>query len=190
MAKKKAASSNDLFARLFALIEKRGWVQLSLPSIARALKMPLAELLQTYPDKNALLAGFARHIDQLVAAHEIDSDAPIKERIFEAIMLRLDALAPYKAGAVRLMDELQGHPNALLALGLEAGCQLRRSMQLMLELAHATSGGMRDEALLAGVKLIYLQTLRTWKNDDSADMGNAMAELDKWLERLLRLLRL
>lgn len=191
--KKKTADKNDqqvFYQTLFTAIAREGWLELTLPRIAKITKTPLAELLKNHPDKNSVLIGFGAFLDRQLAEIITPEDAPIKDRLFEIIMQRLDILAPYKPGAIRLIDELQTNPFTAAALGTEAFCQTRNSATLMLEL-----GGIRRTygffiPLRIAFELIYLQTLRTWKNDPSPDLSATMAQLDRMLERLLRFARL
>ncbi|MFX7212929.1 hypothetical protein ABTI51_18345, partial [Acinetobacter baumannii] len=53
----------------------------------------------------------------------------------------------------------------------------------MLEAAGLDSGGLAGIARRKGLGLIYLDVLRTWRDDDSVDMARTMAVLDKRLKR-------
>lgn len=190
MAKKTALTPDKFYEMLFTLVEKRGWFALTLPEIARATKTKLPELLQRYPDKNAVLIGFARLLDSKMAEMPLDDSAPIKDRLFELFMQRLDALRPFRAGVIRLMHELWQQPFSTALLGLEAGCTPSRSMIIMLDLAGVSPSKPFNLLAAMGLKIVYLAALRTWKDDESLDFSPTMATLDRALERWLKLTRL
>ena len=97
MAKK---SEPDLLMLAFELVAERGWRRLSLAELARRAGVPLAQVYAELPDRAALLRRLGRRLDagmlDLPPA-ELDGMTP-RERVFELIMRRLDAMAPYKQG--------------------------------------------------------------------------------------------
>jgi AcrR family transcriptional regulator len=190
--KKKTAQAREktLHSALFDLIASKGWVDLTLPQIARGLKIPLAELIKTYPDKNALLRDFLAHIDQSLAAGASIEDGTPKERLFEVMMLRFEAMQPYRNGVVRLLDEAFMHPLYGVCLAVEMAPQARRSARLMMELAEFSLPKPLSELAIGGMKLVYLNALRAWKKDTSADLSATMASLDRGIDRLISVLRL
>lgn len=192
-AKKRPASAPqndaDFFAALFALIEKDGWSGLTLPAIARGTKVPLATILEKYPDTHSILHGFAGFIDRQLNAVPVE-DGTLKDRLFDVVMQRLDALAPFRPGLIRLLGDLQASPISALALGCDSFTTTRRSANLMLALAGLRADQPLLPLLRMGFELAYLQTLRVWKNDTSADLSATMAALDRALQRLLGLARL
>lgn len=189
-AKKKKDDDAVVFETLFSLIEKKGWQDVSLPALARALKMPLGALMEKFPDRNAVLIGFGTYVDSRVIAGVSSSDAPLKEKLFDILMARLDVLQAYRGGLIRLLADMQVRPFTAAFLGLEAGPHLCCSMQKMLECAGIPSGTPQSFVAAMGLKLVYLATLRVWKNDSSKDMSATMAALDRALDRLLKMLRI
>ena len=67
--------------------------------MAREAGVSLAEFRDLYPSKGAVLGGFARMIDRKVLEGGTDdlADETARERVFDVLMRRIDALAPYKA---------------------------------------------------------------------------------------------
>ncbi|MDH3473434.1 MAG: TetR/AcrR family transcriptional regulator [Rhodospirillales bacterium] len=177
-----------------ALAAERGWHELSWAEIAEAAKVPLAKAYQVYPSKQAILEGFSRAIDIEVLAddslaEEWDDDSGARDRLFDVLMRRFDALQPYREGLGNLAyDQARDPLAALCSLG-----QLLRSMAAMLEAARVGAGGLGGslgDALRAkGLAGVYLATLRVWLRDDSADMAKTMAALDGHLRRIEGLLR-
>jgi hypothetical protein len=56
-------------------------------------------------------------------------------------------------------------------------------MTWMLEAAGMETGGLRGAARVAGLSLVYIKGLYSWKNDESPDLAKTMATLDKDLSR-------
>ncbi|NDE91041.1 MAG: hypothetical protein EB059_07910 [Alphaproteobacteria bacterium] len=188
-AKKTKSKPQDFYALFFACVEKRGWFALTLPEIARATKTPLPELLQRFPDKADILTAFGQSIDVQLAQNVNESAEPLKDKLFDMVMRRFDALAPYRKGIVRLMDDMQAHPVSAAMLMLETLCGFHRSMILMMEMAGISTAHPRAMLAAMGLKIVYLSVLRTWKQDESADLSATMAILDRGLDRLIKLLR-
>ncbi|MDX1923578.1 MAG: hypothetical protein SFW65_10680 [Alphaproteobacteria bacterium] len=189
--KTKTAKKNapDFYARFFALVEKRGWFALTLPEIAKATGVSLSQLLETYGDKSEILTQFGKKLDVQLAHTAVSSDEPLKDKLFDVVMQRFDALAPYRAGLIRLVEDMQSHPISAVVLCLETVCGFTRSMALMFEIAGISTTNPRAVFGVVGLKIVYLSTLRTWKYDDSADLSATMATLDRGLTRLVSMLR-
>lgn len=111
---KKTSGKNggDFYQRFFALVERRGWYKLTLPEIAKATGISLSQLLETYPDKSDILTQFGRALDAKLAQNVTDSDEPLKDKLFDVVMQRFDALAPYRAGLLRLSRICKPTPSA------------------------------------------------------------------------------
>lgn len=162
------------------LAGERGWAQLALADIAAAADLSLAELYAAYPSKTAILEALARHVDnQVLAGLEGGAEESTRDRLFDLIMKRFDALAPYRDGLNAIARDLRQDPlGALCGTG-----QLLRSMALMLEAAGVSSSGLRGVLRTKGLAAIYLATMRDWFRDDTADKARTMAALDARLRR-------
>lgn len=163
------------------LAAAQGWAGLTLADIAQAAGLPLSEMLRRYPSKIALLDEFQRRMDQqMLPGPEEDAagDSP-RDRLFAVIMRRFDAMAPHRQALTAIWRDTRRDPLALCA-GLKG---LERSLMWMLEAAGLDSGGLAGIARRKGLGLIYLDVLKTWRDDDSADMAKTMAALDKRLKR-------
>jgi len=180
-----AAKRTDLPRRIidtaFELAEQRGWRDLSLAEIAQAAGLPLSEVYPIFASKQAILDGFAGRIDAAMLAERGEGlDTPARDRLFDVVMRRFDALAPYKPGlAAILQDQLRDPLAACCGLG-----RLGRSMATTLETAGFSTTGCRGALRVKGLSAIYLSTLRVWLRDDSEDMAKTMAHLDKQLARV------
>jgi AcrR family transcriptional regulator len=183
---KKADLAKHLIDTALGLAAERGWRDLSLAEIAEAAKVPLGKAYQIYPSKQAILNAFSRGIDAEVLADDTmeedwESDhSSARDRLFDVMMRRFDALQPYKAGLGNLLyDDARDPPAALCGLQ-----RLLRSMAAMLETARISSSGVTGLIRTKGLAAIYLATLRVWLKDESPDMAKTMASLDGYLRRV------
>jgi len=168
------------------LAAAQGWADTSLGDIAAAAGLSLAQLRGTYPSKTAIIAAYTTRVDEAVL-NDIDPelvDKTRRERLFDVLMKRFDAMNPHKQ-AVRSILRASASDVEALARG---PLSLYRSMRWMLEAANISSSGMRGQLRIKGLALIYLAVLRAWFNDDSEDMSRTMASLDRQLHRAERLL--
>ena len=104
---------------------------------------------------------------------------PAKERLFDVLMRRLDALAPYKLGLEGIFEWVQRAPMAAAAINrLEVN-----SMRFMLEAAGIESEGPVGAVKLQGLVLVWMRVLRSWLRDEDPGLAPTMALLDKELTR-------
>ncbi|WP_135470113.1 TetR family transcriptional regulator [Crenalkalicoccus roseus] len=169
-----------LVAALWQVVAAHGWEGLTMRRVAAAAAMPLEELRQRCPGRLDLLRLHGMVMDRAVLAGTVpDQGGSARDRIFDAVMRRIDAMQPHRAGILRLFEDLRRDP--LLALMLLA--ELPRSMAWTLEAAEVETGGPAGLLRAKGLGAVWLATLRTWSRDDSADLGATMAALDRALDR-------
>lgn len=162
-----------------ALAVRDGWAQLCVKDIAISADVSISEALAIFPSKQAILTAFQNRIDQtVVASTERDSlDQTARDRLFDILMRRLEALLPWKEGIAAIARDTLRDPLA----GLHSIAAINHSMALMVECAGISSSGLRGRIHTRGLTVIYLFVLRHWLNDDSTDMAPTMAELDRRL---------
>jgi len=161
------------------LAGERGWRDLSLADIGEASGLGLAAVTAETPNKAAVLARFTRMIDEAVLAEPADAGEPARDRLFDVLMRRFDALAPYKAGMRAIDRDLRRDPLAALCL-LPL---LHRSMASMLEAARLAADGTRGAVRVHGLSAIWVRVLDTWLGDDTEDQARTMKALDRELKR-------
>jgi ubiquinone biosynthesis protein COQ9 len=189
-AARTAAAGADPIDVMMTLVAAEGWRAVTLARIAVACDMTLSELYGRYRSKADLLVAYAQRVDAAMLAAlgpvpETAEEGVVKDRLFEAIMARLDALAPHKAAVRVLMRELPADPPAL-ACFLYGG--LRRGLDWALAAAELDAPGLSGFLRRQVLGAIYLDTLRVWLSDDGADMAHTMAHLDKRLRQANRCL--
>jgi len=184
LARRKAKLPKDrrhhFITKAMGLAERDGWRHITMADIAREADMPLIDALILFPDKASVLAGLTREIDEAVlqdVATDGDAGDSVKDKLFDVLMRRFDALEPYKKGLASVVRDLPGNPVAVLCLTLH----LHRSMALMLEAAALSSNGIGGHLRASGLGLIYANAMRVWFRDTSADMATTMAAVDRGL---------
>jgi hypothetical protein len=165
---------------MLRLAAARRWSEILLADIATEAGMSMADLRQHATSKTALLAAFGRRIDAVMLAAPVEADGSVKDRLFDLIMRRFDALGPHKAAIRSILADLGRDP-------LAAMCLVPGGMKSMAGIAEAAGvntrlplGPLKIKALAA----VYLGTFRVWLDDESADAAKTMAALDKSLGRL------
>lgn len=178
----KASDKTDPVIRAaFDLAARLGWRHVGLADIAAESKLSLAELYGRYRSKTAILMAFTKTIDTAVLAgtQTLSEDDSVRDRLFDALMRRFEALGPYKDGLAAVLRDGAGGPAALLC----GGVSLLRSMAWTLEAAGVGSNGFKGRLHTKGLVIVYLASLRVWLRDETEDLAPTMAALDRRLAR-------
>ncbi|HET6522692.1 MAG TPA: TetR family transcriptional regulator [Geminicoccaceae bacterium] len=178
-----AAPSPDLLAAAYELIAERGWGGFSMAGLAEHAGVSLVEVYRQIPSRTTLLRELGRRADEAMLSAEDPELAtlPPRDRAFELVMRRLDALAPYKPG-LRALARGDGRGDPLV--WLVSGCNLDRAMGWLREAIGLGRGGLRGAVAKRALGLAYVRTVRVWLDDDSPDLARTMAELDRNLRRI------
>src|SRR3546814_1330236 len=128
-----AARRDAIVDATLGLVAERGLRHVSLAEIGAAAGMPLSALYAVFPDKSAIMAAFSARIDTAVLAGEGDELASEgrRDRLFDLLMRRFDALTPHRPAVRALMEDARRDP----CLVLGSAPRLLRSMRWTLEAA-------------------------------------------------------
>src|SRR5712691_250665 len=167
-----------------ALVATEGWRGVSLAAIATAAELTILQVYRVFQSKQAILCGLFRRVDEIVLAEPpaAEADERPRDRLFDLLMRRFDALHPYKPALDVLRRELPSDPPTALC----AGASLLRSMRWMLEAADLPTGGVRGRIAVKLATEAYLSVMGVWLRDDSPDLARTMAALDTRLRRIER----
>ncbi len=172
--------ADDVIDSALALAAEEGWRSLSMSRIAAAADVPLTEIYRHFQSKMAILEGLTRRIDAAVLeGGSPDDEDSVRDRIFDLLMRRFDALNAQRAGIIAVVKDLPADPLAALA----QLSSLERAMAWTLDLAGDQPDGFMGQIKVRALGLIYLLVLRTWVDDDSPDMAKTMATLDRRLSQ-------
>ena len=177
----KAPVPDRIIDAMLSLAVDKGWVRLSLHDIAAEADVSLAQLHEHYASKPAILSACMKRVDHQVLAGmgKPAKDETTRDRLFDVLMRRFDALNPHKEAIRGILQDVPRHP----PLALFLACRAKKSMRWMLEAADAFCPGLFGKIQVKGLTAIYAASMRVWLNDDSGDMGKTMAFLDKRLTR-------
>jgi AcrR family transcriptional regulator len=173
----------ELLDRALQVVAARGWMATTLADLAEETGETRAEIYRRFGGKLGITDALSARADEAMLAVEEEEDIlvqPPRDRLFEILMRRFDALAPHK-DAVRAIMRAAPRDPALLVRGR---CQLLRAMALALEAVGLSASGLRGAARTRLLTGAYLAAFRVWLTDDSPDLARTMAELDKRLRQL------
>ncbi len=178
---RKADLPDHIIDKALELAARDGWGGLRLSVLADAAGVSVADVWQTYSSKSDILAAYAARLDQttLAAAPKDLAEQPVRDRLFDLIMRRLDAMAEHKEAVRSIARDVPRDPIGLCC----ASKTLGRSMRALLAGAGLASDGVAGMVQAKGLAAIYVGTLRVWMGDDSEDSSRTMAALDKRLRR-------
>jgi AcrR family transcriptional regulator len=170
-----------IVAAFMALLAEQPFEKVELSVIAARAGVSLAELHSAFGSKLAILAAYSKEIDRRVLAGidaELRDEEP-RERLFDVLMRRIDALKPDKAAIRSLVRSASRNPGLALALnGLAV-----RSQQWMLTAADIPAAGPGGQLRAQGLALLFASVLRTWLGDDDPGLARTMSALDRGLAR-------
>lgn len=174
-----SALGGDLLDRAaeaaLTLASDRPWREISLRDIAKAAGLGSAELYARAPGKAALLDALSTRLDRsAIAAADQDGSAEAADRLFEATMARLEAMAPHRAALIAVARE-EG-PLAMAP-------RLPRTARALLEAAGIDADGSRGALRLAAMTAVWARVLQVWRDDEGA-LNRTMAEIDKRLKQM------
>jgi hypothetical protein len=173
------AIRRDLARAALALAAEGSWKDIALPKVAQAAGQPLAELYGAtlWEAVDCVEEAF----DRAIAANmdKLDPKQSVRDRLFELIMRRFEAMEPHRAAVLAMEQGLDRDPT------LMASQHQRhvRCARWVLALAGLEADGMTGQARAQGLGVIVGQARAAWRGDDSGDFAKTMASLDKNLRR-------
>lgn len=163
------------------LLAEKPFERIDLTEIATGAEVSLADLRGHFSGKLDIIAAHMKQIDQQVLAGigEDMLEETSRERLFDVMMRRLEAMAPYKAALRSLMQSATRNP----PLGLALNGLAVRSEQWMLSAADISSAGPKGIMRAQGLAVMFASVMRTWFHDDDPGLARTMAALDRALAR-------
>ncbi len=166
---------------LMGLAAEKLWEQISLSDVAERAGVSLAQFRDAFPSKGAILGAFSRRVDRQVldgGTGELATESA-KDRLFDVLMRRFDAMTPYKPALKNINDWAMHEPTALPALNQLA----INSLRFMLEAAGLSSEGPLGALKLQGLAVAWAHVFHVWLADETPDQATTMAALDRELAR-------
>jgi AcrR family transcriptional regulator len=170
---------DKIIAALMTLLAEMPFEEIGLHDLAAGAGVSLAELRGEFSSKLAILAAYIKAIDRKVlAGGEAElAEEPPRERLFDVLMRRIEALVPEREAIRSLMRSARRHAGLALALNAMAV----NSQQWMLAAANIPAAGPLGRVRAQGLALLFARVLRTFVDDDDPGLARTMAALDRAL---------
>ncbi len=180
-APKRPAAANTREAIIGAfmdLLSEKPFEQIGLADVATQADISLADLRQEFNSTLAILAGHVKMIDRAVlSGGDGDmADETARDRLFDVLMRRLEAMAPDRNALRSLLKSASRNPGLALALNAMAV----RSQQWMLTTAGIPCAGPKGMIRAQGLAILFARVVMTFADDDD-DNTRTMAALDRAL---------
>ncbi|MGE3148548.1 MAG: TetR/AcrR family transcriptional regulator [Pseudorhodoplanes sp.] len=170
-----------IVAALMELLAENPIEQIGLAAVASHAGVTLSQLREEFSSVIDILGAHVKAIDRIVL-DGVDSalaDEPARERLFEILMRRLEAMTPYRAAIHSLLRSAWRNPGLAFTLnGLAVGAQ-----RWMLTAAGIDTAGPKGMMRAQGLALLFSGVLRVFVEDDDPDLSRTMAALDRELTR-------
>ncbi len=167
-----------------SLLAERSFDNIGLAEVAGRAGLKLSQLRAEFGSTLAIYAAHVKNIDRIVLESEKGdmTNEPVRERLFDVLMRRLEALAPYKEAARSMMHSARRHPGLAFALN----CMAVRSQAWMLEAAGISASGPRGALRAQGAALMFARVVGVWLDDEEEGLDRTMAALDRGLSSAQR----
>ena len=177
---------DQMIDSMLGMAAEQRWGDIEFDDIINHAALNRDDVLEYFDDKADILIAYGRRLDRrmienaaleaLEDNHDIE-DSVIRERIFDLIMERFDVLNENRDAVISILESLKLSPkDALITLP-----HLGKSIARILSEAGVDDEGITGCGKVLGLTGVYLYTVKTWMNDDTADMAKTMAVLDKYL---------
>ncbi len=176
---------DKIVAAFLALLAEKRIEQIGLAEIAQQAGVSLSQLRAAFASPIAIVAAHIKDVDRAVLSEDLSDmdEEPQRERLFDVLMRRLEALAPHRRAVRSLLRSARRNAPLAGALNLLAV----RSQRWMLSAAGINASGPRGALRAQGLALLFTSVLRTWIRDDDPGLARTMAALDRALARGQRL---
>jgi AcrR family transcriptional regulator len=171
---------DKIIAAFMALLAEKRFEEIGFGEIARRSGLTLANCRGEFGSTLAIYAAHVKDLDRkvLAGASSDMAEEPPRERLFDVLMRRIEAMGPYREATRSLLKSVARNPGLALALNGFAV----RSQNWMLTAADIDAAGPRGTIRAQGLAMLFASVLRTWV-DDEDDNARTMAALDRALAR-------
>ena len=178
-ATRTGSDRDKAIAALMELLAEQSFEDIGLAEVAGRASIKLSQLRNEFGSTLAILGAFTKQIDNAVldgGDADMAEEKP-RERLFDVMMRRIEALAPYKDAIRSIMRSARRSPGLALALNVMAV----RSQSWMLEAAGIGASGPRGALRAQGAALMFARVMSVWVDGDEEGLDRTMAALDRGL---------
>lgn len=167
-----------LLAALDLAAGKR-WSEITLAEIAVRAGLTLQDF-HGIGGREEILEAMDGYFDRAMSADGVPEDSSARERLFDVMMKRFEAMEPYRDGLRELMKFRENSLSHVMRLPVHRHATAAWAL--------ASAGIDDDTGAPASLKRIAIafvagETERAWRREQSADFALTMAALDKGLRR-------
>ena len=175
-----AKTRAKILKTFLTLLEDHPYEDVTLTLVADTAKVKLSDMRAGFSSKLGLVEAFLADIDATVLDERDEDmgDQPPRDRLFDVLMTRIDAFAPYKAAVRTLRDAAKADPG----LALEFNRLGVRSQGWMLTAAGIEIPGLKRRIVAQGLAVAFGRVLSVWLDEADEGMPRTMAKLDRELE--------
>jgi AcrR family transcriptional regulator len=168
---------DKIIEAFLALLAEKPFESIGLAAVAEKAGVSLADMRGEFGSTFDMITAFVRETDRKVLAGggAEDAEATARDRLFDVLMRRFEALQQHREAVRSLARSAERHPRFALALNKLAV----RSQQWMLSAAGIDSSGLVGGIRAQAVAVMFARVARVWLNDDDPGLGRTMAELDR-----------
>jgi AcrR family transcriptional regulator len=170
-----------IIAAFMALLAEKRFERIGFGDIAARSGLTLANCRAEFGSTLAILAAHMKELDRKVLASASGdmAEEPPRERLFDVLMRRIEAMAPHREAIRSLMKSASCNPGLAFALNALAV----RSQTWMLTAADIDAAGPRGMLRAQGLAMLFASVLRTWVDDEDEGLARTLAALDRALAR-------
>lgn len=175
-----AKTKQKILKTFLDLLSEHAYEDVSLPLIAEVAKVKLSDMRGAYGSKQDLVAAFAEMIDTKVLDERDEDmgDQPPRDRLFDVLMTRIDALSEHKEAVRALHSAARRDPGVAMDFNrLEI-----RSQKWMLIAAGIEVSGLKGSIVAQGLSIAFARVVGVWLDEADEGMPRTMARLDKELD--------
>lgn len=160
------------------LAAERAWSEITLRDLAEAAGLKMTDFYGVVRSKDDVVDALTARFDRAAAdGVDIEIEAPMRERVFDAAMARFEAMEAERPALVSIISSATSGP-----LGLaHAAPRGLKTARWLLELAGVDTSGAPGAAMTAAFAFALARALRAWLEDEGGDLSRTMAALDRGL---------
>jgi hypothetical protein len=156
------------------LAKDRPWSGITLLDIAAKAGVDFAQVYAVASHKRAVIDQVSARFDLAAIATAAAGQGEVHDRVFDALMARIEAMEPYR------------HP--LIAIAADEGAapmapRIARTARALLESAGVDTSGIKGLARIGAMSAVWSRCVQVWRDDEGA-LNRTMAEIDKRLKEI------
>ena len=164
---------------LMTILLNKEYKRIQMNEILKKSKLRHKKPFPYYKNKEEVLIDFFERIDLVMKKKLINMKMSknVKDNLFEAFMIRIDILKPFKKSVNNVYLSVKHQPNLFLCLYQS----FFKTVKLILNLCHIKTDPIKGHLKFMIFALIYFSTIQEWFKDFSEDNEKTMYILDKRL---------